>query len=153
MTQYHSQALADHLHQVFFGGNWTVSCFKNQLADVSITSAKERKGKLNTILELTYHIAYFVRVQLRAFETGIIKGKDSESFDHPNIVTEQEWQQMIQDILEDSEALCAHVRALRDDQLSEDFIGGGYGSYSRNIMGLIEHTHYHLGQTAMLKRM
>jgi hypothetical protein len=33
-----------------------------------------------------------------------------------------------------------------------DFDDGKYGTVLRNILGLIEHTHYHLGQIVILKK-
>jgi hypothetical protein len=41
---------------------------------------------------------------------------------------------------------------LADSILSEDFTDKKYGSYYRNIIDIIEHMHYHLGQIAILKK-
>ena len=44
------------------------------------------------------------------------------------------------------------IKQLPDEKLQEDFVDKKYGSYYRNIHGIIEHTHYHLGQIGMLKK-
>ena len=33
------------------------------------------------------------------------------------------------------------------------FVKPEYGNYYRNLHGLIEHTHYHLGQVALIKKL
>jgi len=39
-----------------------------------------------------------------------------------------------------------------EDRLVKDFAGSKYGSYFRNILGIIEHNHYHLGQIVILRK-
>jgi hypothetical protein len=45
------------------------------------------------------------------------------------------------------------VEALPEAQLWEDFGDPKYGNYYRNIQGIIEHCHYHLGQIALVKKL
>ena len=42
---------------------------------------------------------------------------------------------------------------LFDEQLQASFIDPQYGSNFRNLVGMLEHTHYHLGQVSMLKKL
>ena len=45
------------------------------------------------------------------------------------------------------------VMEMSDVQLASNFVDEKYGSYARNIEGVIEHAYYHLGQIAIIKKM
>ena len=45
------------------------------------------------------------------------------------------------------------IAQLPDSRLEAIFVEEKYGTWFRNIHGLIEHTHYHLGQIAIIKKM
>ncbi len=45
------------------------------------------------------------------------------------------------------------IAQLPEGKLWEDFADKKYGSYYRNLQGIIEHTHYHLGQIVLIKKM
>ena len=40
-----------------------------------------------------------------------------------------------------------------NDKLEEIFVDEKYGTYRRNIEGIIEHSYYHLGQISLIKKM
>ena len=40
-----------------------------------------------------------------------------------------------------------------EKKLWEPFGDGKYGDYFRNIQGVIEHAHYHLGQIVLVKKL
>ena len=42
---------------------------------------------------------------------------------------------------------------LSDEQLNEGFVEEQYGNYFRNILGMNEHSYYHLGQIVLLKKL
>ena len=147
-----SKQLSEHIHQVFFGGNWTWSNFKDQLSDVTAEEALRQVGDLNTIAKLAYHIGYFVAAQKRVLEGQALDAHDKFSYDHPPLNSEETWRAMVEAILEDAEALSSLVAELPEEQLARHFVEEKYGSYFRNLLGLIEHTHYHLGQIALVKK-
>lgn len=39
-----------------------------------------------------------------------------------------------------------------EEKLNEDFVDKKYGTYLRNIDGMIEHSYYHLGQIVWIKK-
>jgi hypothetical protein len=53
----------------------------------------------------------------------------------------------------DVEKLILLIARLPTKRLSDTFTDEKYGDYYRNLQGLIEHTHYHLGQIVILKKM
>lgn len=145
--------IAGHFRQVYFGGNWTTSCLKDQLSDVSREEAVTSiPGLTNTILALTYHIHYYVVAIRGVLRGGPLDAHDKFSFDHPAIATEEEWQLFLLDVWKTAEELCDLMEQLPDEQLNENFTDQKYGNYYRNFSGLIEHTHYHLGQIVVMKK-
>lgn len=149
----HTHQLADHLHQVFHGGNWTWSNVRDVLADVSVDEANVRLPGHNSIVGLTYHIWYFVNALNDVLRHAPLTSKDAESFDHPPMDDAAAWEAFRTKVLNDAETLCGLMRQLPDERLHETFVHDRYGNYYRNLLGLIEHTHYHLGQIVILKRL
>ena len=145
--------LAKHLRDVHFGGNWTTSNWKDQLSDVTWQEATTKAGRFNTILTLFCHATYYTGVQLNVLKGGPLEAKDEYSFQHPALHSQEEWLALQQQAWENAEQLAKLVEALPDSRLNEDFTDKKYGTYYRNITGMIEHLHYHLGQVALLKQL
>ncbi len=144
--------LAKHLRDVHFGGNWTWSNLKDNLADVTWQQATTKVQDFNTIAVLTFHVNYFVDVALKVLEGKPLDANDKFSFDHPPIHSEEDWQKMVDKALADAEKFAGLIEQLPESKLWEIFIHKKYGTYYRNIQGIIEHTHYHLGQIAIIKK-
>lgn len=148
-----SRQLSDHLHQCYFGGNWTTSNLKTVLSDVSWQEATYQREGFNTISALTYHNGYYVTAILNVLKGKGLHAKDEFSFDVPNVENEADWQALQHRIFSDVEQLCVAIKLLDDNILSSHFTDEKYGTYARNLMGLIEHSHYHLGQIVILKKL
>jgi hypothetical protein len=148
-----STQLAKQFREVYFGGNWTWSNMKENLGDVTREEAVAVAGPLNTILKLTYHIHYFVSVTLKVLEGGPLDAHDKFSFDHPAINSDADWAEFLKSVWADGEKFAALVEQLPDEQLWTTFCDEKYGTWYRNIQGIIEHTHYHLGQIAIVKKL
>lgn len=145
--------LASHLDQVIFGGNWTASNLKDQLSDVTFEEATTELKQLNTILALTYHIGYYITAILGVLDGKKLEAKDKLSFDHPKLKSQLDWERFKNKLFDDSELLIAFIHKTPDAKLNTFFVAEKYGTYHRNILGLIEHTHYHLGQIAIIKKL
>ena len=148
-----SAQIAKQIRGVFFGGNWTDSNFKDQLAEVNWEQAFAKIGDHNNIAELAYHIIYFVRVQLRVLEGGSLQGNDAESFDVPAFKSDQEWRSFIDEALVAAKRHAELVARLDDAILFQAFVEKKYGTWWDNLLGLIEHTHYHWGQISLLRKL
>ena len=148
-----TQHLAKNLHQVYFGGNWTASNLKDNLDGVTLEMAIQKVNKLNTILALTFHIHYYLKGTMDVLKGGDLTIRDKFSYDHPNIQTEAEWQDFQNTIWTEAKAFISLVEKLDDTILDTYLAEEKYGKYFRNLVGLIEHTHYHLGQIAIIKKM
>ena len=143
---------AKHLKDVYLGGNWTVINFKDTLKDITWQQAIKKNEPFNTIVTLVYHCGYFVEVLNKVLEGGPLDGKDAYSFNHPPINSDEDWQQLLNNFFSNGEKAVRLIEQLSDEKLSDVFFDEKYGSYYRNINGIIEHLHYHLGQISILKR-
>ena len=153
MKMSYTSQIAKHFRDLHFGGNWTDVNMRDTLSDVDWKQATTKIGSFNTIATLVFHTNYFVEVVLQVLEGGPLDGNDKLSFDHPSINSEEDWQNMLNNSWIKAEKLAKLIKKLTDEKLLGDFIDPKYGSYYRNINGIIEHSHYHLGQMVMLKKL
>ena len=151
MTQ--SQQLAHRIREVLLDGTWIANTnFKHQISKLSCHEATTQIDNLNTIALLTFHINYYIAGILHFFHTGKLEIKDKYSFDTPLLKTEDDWQTLMKTFFDNAEKFAAYVENMEDQQLDLDFVDKKYGTYRRNIEGMIEHSYYHLGQITLLKK-
>lgn len=148
-----SSQVAKHFKEVHTGGNWTCSNLKAQLEGITWEQAIKQVHGFNTIATLTFHINYFVSAVLKVLQGEALNSKDEFSFAHPPIACQEDWDRMVQKALEEAALFAQLVEQLSEQKLWEDFTDKKYGTYYRNIHGIIEHTHYHLGQIALIKKL
>lgn len=148
-----SAHIAKHLREVYFGGNWTWSSLKEQLADVTWQQATTQVHTLNTIGALVYHIGYYTDAICRVLQGKPIDSDDKLSFNLPPIESAEDWQHLLDHTWAQAEICAALIAQLPQERLEDIFVNEKYGIYYRNLHGLIEHTHYHLGQIALLKKL
>ena len=147
-----TQHLAKHLREIHFGGNWTCSNLKDSLSGVTWQQATTQVHSFNTIATLTFHVNYFVSAALKVLQGAPLDANDKYSFDHPPINSTEDWQKLLDKTWADAENFAALIEQLPETKLWEDFTDKKYGTYYRNIHGIIEHMHYHLGQIALIKK-
>jgi uncharacterized damage-inducible protein DinB len=144
--------IAKHLREIYFGGNWTASNIKDQLADVTWIQATTQVYNLNTIATLVYHIHYYIGGVLQVLQGDSLKIIDKESFDHPPIQSHKDWDQLLKQYAIEAERFASQIELLTQEELHKVFVDPKYGNYYRNLQGIIEHAHYHLGQIVMMKK-
>lgn len=145
--------IAKHIRDVYFGGNWTAVNLKDTLADVTWQQATTQVYAFNTIAVLVFHINYFINVVLPVLKGGPLHGSDKFSFDLPPIQSPEDWEKLLDKTWADAESFAALIEQLPEQKLWEDFSDHKYGNYYRNIHGIVEHNHYHLGQIVLIKKM
>jgi hypothetical protein len=148
-----SEHLAKHITTVHFGGNWTCVNLKDTLADVTWQEATTKIPNFNSIAVLVFHINYFVDAVLEVLQGRPLEAHDKFSFDHPPINSATAWEAMKTNSLEKAKLFSNLVNQLPEATLWEEFWDAKYGNYYSNIQGIIEHTHYHLGQITIVKKM
>lgn len=147
------QQIAKHLRDVHYGGNWTCVNLKDSLGGITWEQATTKVHSFNTIAVLVYHINYYVGVVQKVLEGQPLQGKDTESFNCPPISSEEAWQAMLDKTWSDMEHLVTLIEQLPEQKLWETFVDEKYGTYYRNLQGMIEHTHYHLGQITLIRKL
>jgi hypothetical protein len=136
----------------YFGGNWTCSNLKDNLADVTWQQATTQVYSFNTIATLVYHMNYYVSAVLKVLQGEPLDAHDKYSFDNPPILSQEDWEKLLDKTWTDAENFASLIEQLPESKLWEDFSDNKYGNYYRNIHGIIEHTHYHLGQIVLVKK-
>jgi len=144
--------IAKHFRDVHFGGNWTSVNLKETLTDVTWQEATTKVYSLNTIATLVYHMSYYVSAVTKVLQGEPLNAHDKYSFDHPPIRSQQDWEKLLNKIWTDAENFANLIEKLPESKLGETFSDEKYGNYYRNIHGIIEHMHYHLGQIVLIKK-
>ena len=146
--------IASRLREVLLNGHWIANTnYKEQIQNINWEQATQKVANLNTIASLTYHINYYLEGLLNAFENGKLEISDKYSFDLPPIIAEADWNKLVADFLNNSEKFANKVELMDDSYFDQPFIDEKYGTFLRNIEGVIEHSYYHLGQISLIKKM
>ncbi|MEM6807574.1 MAG: DUF1572 domain-containing protein [Bacteroidota bacterium] len=146
--------IAKRFREVIFDGTFVAfTNYKDQLSQVKLAEATQKVGPLNTVAALTYHINYYIAGVLNVFEGGGLEIRDKFSFDLPPLNSEEEWDKLKHALFSNSEKFAAHLDGFSEEKYKEGFVDEKYGTYRRNIDGMIEHCYYHLGQISIIRKM
>jgi len=119
-----TEQLTNRLREVILNGAWIANTnYKDQLENLDWKIATTKFQSLNTISILAQHIHYYIGGIMNVFINGKLEIRDKYSFDFPTI------------------------------KLNQHFVDEKYGTYQRNIDGMLEHSYYHLGQIVLIKKM
>ncbi len=147
-------AIASRLREVLLDGTWIANTNVNQqLQDLNWLQATQKVGNLNTIAMLTFHLNYYLRGLMQAFETGKLEISDRYSFDMPEMKSAIDWETLRHDFLVNANQFVLKVEQLEDNVFDQTFIDEQYGTWLRNLEGVIEHSYYHLGQISLIKKL
>ena len=144
--------IAKHFRDVHFGGNWTSVNLKEALADVTWQQATTKIYSLNTIATLVFHMNYYVSAVLKVLEGGPLDAHDKYSFDHQPILSQEDWEKLLNKTWTDAEKFAGLIEQMPESKLGETFSDEKYGTYYKNLHGIIEHIHYHLGQIVLIQK-
>ena len=149
-----TDALASRFREVILNGTWIANTnYKQQLTGLPWQVATAKLENLNTIALLAQHIHYYIKGVKQVFEGGPLDIKDQYSFDFPPIESQEAWDDFLNLFWNDAEAFALLIEQLPVEKLEKSFVDEKYGTYLRNIDGMIEHCYYHLGQIVLLKKM
>ncbi len=146
--------LANRIREVLLSGKWIANTnFQEQIRAITWQQAIQKVSTLNSVALLTFHINYYLKGLIHVFEGGPLDIKDKFSFDLPEITSEAEWQSLVAEFVANSEAFAGFVEKMEDAQFDQVFVDEKYGTYLRNIEGVIEHSYYHLGQVSLINKL
>ncbi|MBI1307192.1 MAG: DUF1572 domain-containing protein [Bacteroidetes bacterium] len=148
------QSLAQRIRDVYLNGKWIANTnYIDQLMQIHWQQALTRFNNLNSIAMLAYHVNYYLKGLSEAFVTGELLIRDKNSYDLPEIESENDWQNLINELKVNAEKFAGLVELIPEERLIQKFIDEKYGSWLRNIEGVIEHSYYHLGQISLLRKL
>jgi hypothetical protein len=144
--------IARQLQDVYFGGNWTEVSLKDSLEGVAWKEAIMKVHGFNSIAALIYHMNFYVRAA-----TGVIRGEkpdpnDTDSFGHPPIASHADWQHLLDRTWAEVNILAGLVEQMPEQKLWDIYRTEKSGNYFRNLLGITEHVHYHLGQVVLIRK-
>jgi uncharacterized damage-inducible protein DinB len=145
--------IAGHFREIHFGGNWSDSNMRDCLSDISLQEAVTKINDFNSIAALAYHMNYYVAAITKVLQGGPLDAKDIYSFDLPPLVSQDDWNALLNKSWKDAETMAVLIEQLPEEKCWDTFVDEKYGNYLRNLLGVIEHLHYHLGQIVILKKM
>lgn len=145
--------IAKQFRDVHFGGNWTAVNMKETLADVTWVEATAKVDSLNTIAALVFHINFYVGGILQFLQGEPLTIKDKFSYDLLPIQSQEDWEKLLAKTWQEAEAFAGQIEQVPENKLEETFFDEKYGNWYRNLHGVVEHTHYHLGQIVLIKKL
>ena len=149
-----SSLLANRFREVLLNGKWIANTnYKELLSAISWQQAAQQVASLNTISAISEHINYYLEGVLNVFEGGNLEIRDQYSFDFPPLQSEEAWIELRARLFANAEKFAKNIESFSDEKLEETFVDVKYGTYRRNIEGMIEHCYYHLGQISLLKKL
>jgi hypothetical protein len=144
--------IAKQLRDVHHGDNWSASSLKEILEGVSWEHANTQVNSFNTITALVYHMNYYVVAVSRVLAGEGLYASDKFSFDHPPVLNQEDWIALLDKTWKNAEYMAGLIEKLPENKLGEIFSEPKYGTYYRNITGVIEHIYYHMGQIVLIRK-
>ncbi|RKF03320.1 uncharacterized protein DUF1572 [Tenacibaculum lutimaris] len=148
-----TEQLAHRLREVILNGTWIADTnYKDLLNNVDWKIATTKFQSLNTISALAQHIHYYINGIKNVFLNGKLEIRDKDSFDFPLITSQNGWETFLNRFWSDTEKLADLIGKMEEKKLNQTFVDERYGTYLRNIEGMIEHNYYHLAQIILIKK-
>jgi hypothetical protein len=156
-TQTECSRIADQLRRAFAGDAWHGPSLRELLVDVSHQQANTRfVPAAHSVWELTLHIAVWSRAALAS-----MRGVPMPAFVE-NMPPEQNWplipdtsaaawKSAVEDTLRAGSELAGAIEQFGDERLGDTVPGRAYGFYNL-FHGIVQHSLYHAGQIAILKK-
>lgn len=144
--------LHDQLHRSYWGDAWHGPSLKDVLSGVSaVKAASKPLRNAHSIWEIVLHVNAWLDAARRRIEGEKLNLTDEQDWPALKKKGSQAWKETLQ-ILENNQILLEDtVKQLPDARLSDNLTGGAYTIYFQ-LQGIIQHTLYHTGQIAMLRK-
>lgn len=144
--------VAGNFRNMYYGPNATGVSMSDILEGIDYKQATKQVHDLNTIAVLLFHINYYVAGIMEVMKGKPLTIRDKYSFDMEPINSEADWEALQSKVLTDVEEFHSLVLDFTEEKMKSPMDDPKYGSWYKNLLGLIEHSHYHMGQIALLKK-
>ena len=147
------EQVAAHINDAYNGNNWTEVNLANTLADVNYTEAiTVTKASPNTIAMLVHHLKFYNEIVLKRLQGSNPKLSNANGFDIPLIENEEQWKQLVEDCLQSAKKLAEATTVFPAEKLGS-IPNDGHTTMYKNLHGIAEHAHYHIGQITIIKKL
>jgi len=149
-----NKLIAARLQEVLIDGKWIANVnYQELISDLTWEEANMTIGDHNSIALLIYHVDYYLGGLLEAFDTGQLTIRDKFSFEMPVIESQSDWEELVGRFNKNAAAFVGAVESFSPEKIAGPFIDEKYGTYRKNLEGVIEHSYYHMGQIALIKKL
>lgn len=145
--------IADQLSRAFTGDPWHGSPLRDLLGGVTAEQARTRPlASAHSIWELVSHIDLYVRIALEATQGVPMPKLFGTEKDWPAVADgSAPWTIATDRLFQSGEQLAQAIAGFGDARLQDTVPGGEYDFYYL-FHGIIQHSLYHGGQIAILKK-
>jgi uncharacterized damage-inducible protein DinB len=146
------ERITDQLRRSQEGAAWHGPSLAELLADVTSGEALARPlAGIHSIWEIVSHLAFWYDAARRRLTGALVLPSEQEQWPAVHDAGEAAWQDMRSLLETNYRVLAEAVSQLTDEQLTTPIAGKEYDVYFL-LHGLIQHTLYHAGQIAVLKK-
>ena len=152
------ERIKDQLTRGFDGDAWYGPSLADALADVTAEWAARSLPDTHSIWEIVLHLAAWENAVRTRLETGVVDLPAEGDWPPVGDTSERAWSETLARLERVHRELSETVARLSDDRLEQTLgterdrpTGGGVSVYT-TLHGVIQHTAYHAGQIAILKK-
>ena len=146
------ERIVDQLDRAFNGNAWHGPAVMELLLDVTAEQASARPvANAHAIWEIALHIGAWLRGGRMRLEGQRAQFTDVEDWPPVTQTDTQAWIAVIEQLKHDYEQLRAAIQALDESRLDQPILEGMSSVYV-TLHGVIQHSLYHAGQIATLKK-
>jgi uncharacterized damage-inducible protein DinB len=146
------QIIVDVLKRAFDGEAWHGPALMEILGGIDAKTAAARPiPAAHNTWELVLHLTAWEGVIVQRLHGQKATVSDADNFPHISDSSQQAWQEAVADLRRTHEELIRTVSSLPESKLQEIVPGKDY-EVRFMLFGAVEHTAYHGGQIALLKR-
>ena len=145
--------IAQHITDVYEGGNWTEVSVADVLKEVTLQEAVMlTEASPNTLASLLHHLTFWNRLMIKRMGGIVVFVDEKNGYDLPALQTEDDWKKLQTDSYLSAHQLAAAIAGFDESKLFEPLVPNGSSGY-KNFEGTVEHIHYHVGQMVILKKL
>lgn len=146
------ERIVDQLNRAFAGEAWHGPAVIEILEGITAQQAAAHQlAGGHSIWELALHITAWTRAGFRRLHGDLAQLTDAENFPAVTDSGEQAWEEARRSIKQAHEELRSAILLLDDSRLDQPIIEG-MSSIHVTLHGIIQHSLYHAGQIAILKK-
>ena len=151
-TMKETERIADQFKRAFEGEAWHGPSVMETLQGITAQQAAARSlDAAHSIWEIALHILAWERACLRRLAGDRAQLSDAEDWPIVTNTDEQAWKQIKQELLQANGELRAAILLLDDSRLDVPIMPGMSTVYV-TLQGVVQHSLYHTGQIAILKK-